>query len=78
MKPPLALTVRGGTSLTEKTGSWRFFKPILIGERCTGCGLCYLFCPDCAIYMTNEKFTINYEYCKGCGICAEECPMKAI
>jgi len=78
MKPSLALTVRGGTSLSEKTGDWRFFRPILKTEVCTGCGLCYLLCPDSAAHSVGKKFAINYTYCKGCGICAEECPANAI
>ncbi len=83
------LIVKGGTSLQEKTGAWRFFRPIIDEDSCTGCGRCYLFCPDSAVKITVIEtkvargrkrllFEFDYDYCKGCGICAEECPSGAI
>lgn len=79
------LIVYGGTSVQEKTGYWRFFRPILSEEKCTGCGRCYLLCPDSAVMLLEvsgkkRKFLpeFNYDYCKGCGICAEVCPVGAI
>lgn len=57
------------------TGTWRTFRPVLDKERCTGCLLCWIFCPEAC--MTKE-LEIDYRFCKGCGICAEECPRKAI
>jgi pyruvate ferredoxin oxidoreductase delta subunit len=43
------------------------------------CGICYVFCPDAAIYETEEGyFEADLYYCKGCGICAHECPTQAI
>jgi len=76
--------IRGGaihgvaTSLLIKTGGWRVFKPILDVSKCKQCKLCYWYCPDGCISMTDEAVEINYDYCKGCGICAEECPTDAI
>lgn len=60
------------------TGSWRSFRPIVDGEKCTKCGLCVIYCPDASIEMTNEGVEFDYDYCKGCGICANECPVDAI
>ncbi|MBW1796847.1 MAG: 4Fe-4S binding protein [Deltaproteobacteria bacterium] len=76
--------VRGGaihacaTSTLMKTGSWRVFKPVVETEKCEQCKLCYWYCPDACIQMTEEAIKIDYEYCKGCGICAAECPTHAI
>jgi len=70
------LTYDPGWSLDNKTGAWRSTKPILDHERCTECGLCWLYCPEACI--DSETFDIDYDYCKGCGICAEECRPGAI
>ena len=61
------------------TGSWRLgLKPVVDEEKCTGCGMCHLYCPDGAIRLVDGKARVDYTYCKGCGICAEECPSDAI
>jgi pyruvate ferredoxin oxidoreductase delta subunit len=76
--------VRGGgihacaTSKLMKTGAWRVFKPVVEPEKCKLCKLCYWYCPDACITMTDEAIEIDYDYCKGCGICATECPTDAI
>ncbi|MHC1567954.1 MAG: 4Fe-4S binding protein [Candidatus Syntropharchaeia archaeon] len=58
-----------------KTGTWRVFRPVKDEEKCTFCGLCYMYCPEAVI---DKNMEIDYDYCKGCGICANECPSKAI
>ena len=57
---------------------WRTFRPVVEAAKCTGCQICWTFCPEHSIDMVEKKSIINYTYCKGCGICAEECPVKAI
>lgn len=57
---------------------WRFRKPVVNGDICCHCGLCYLYCPTGCIVDRVSYFETNLEYCKGCGICAEECPTRAI
>jgi len=58
-----------------RTGSWRVFVPVVDKEKCNGCGICSLFCPDAVI---SRDLAIDLAYCKGCGICAHECQKKAI
>lgn len=61
-----------------KTGTWRTLKPIINREECTKCFICWKFCPDLAITLTDDNPEIDYDYCKGCGICANECPQNCI
>lgn len=66
------------TALAYPTGAWRYSRPIFDPEKCTGCGLCEMYCPDTCILVEQKKYYADYEYCKGCGICARECPADAI
>lgn len=76
---------KGGTSsnpsLSNKTGGWRTFKPI-VTEKCRACGICVSNCPEGCIIISDKnsrkKAVIDYDYCKGCLICLEVCPFKAI
>ena len=68
-----------GSTSQYQTGNWRAEKPIIELEKCSKCGLCYIFCPDAAINVNDEGYPeVDLFYCKGCGICAMECPKKAI
>ncbi|MGQ9654888.1 MAG: 4Fe-4S binding protein [Thermodesulfobacteriota bacterium] len=84
MREPAIQYIRGGaiharaTSVIVKTGGWRLFRPVLDPSKCKRCKLCYWFCPDSCITITDEAIEIDYQYCKGCGICCEECPTQAI
>lgn len=78
-------TSKPNTSLNNKTGSWRIFKPVTDYNICIGCSMCAKVCPDACILMKPQKKfdnklkpATNYDYCKGCGLCAKECPVKAI
>lgn len=64
--------------MDRDVSSWRLFRPEIDAGKCVGCRRCYIFCPEVAIAMAENKAEINYKYCKGCGICFEECPAKAI
>jgi len=67
------------SSLAYKTGSWRTFRPVFKGVKCTGCNLCVVYCPEGIVYSQAQKqYQANYDYCKGCGICAAECPQNDI
>ena len=82
--PPMAVSQHDMSY--NKTGSWRTLKPEVDPDKCTGCTICWKFCPESAIRLhTVEKNgkekvlpVINYDYCKGCGICWTECPADAI
>ena len=81
-KLPLSLA---GPGSMGRTGYWRTQRPVVNYERCTGCYLCWLYCPENVIEMMPGKGprgqdvpVINYDYCKGCGICAVACPVNAI
>ena len=68
-----------GSTLKNKTGGWRNFRPIYNYEKCTKCGICEIVCPDMAVKPREDGFfEYDYDYCKGCGICANECPEDAI
>ena len=57
---------------------WRTFRPVVDAEKCTGCRMCWVYCPEHCIDMVDGKSVIDFVYCKGCGICVEECPVDAI
>ncbi len=68
-----------GSASEYKTGTWRVQKPIWDDSKCIKCGVCWMFCPDAAIYQkVDGYFEANLNYCKGCGICARECWPGAI
>ncbi|MGD0997261.1 MAG: 4Fe-4S binding protein [Thermoleophilia bacterium] len=68
-----------GNSVDNETGGWRTNVPTIDPTKCTGCMLCYFYCPDAAIVIENDVATgIDLAHCKGCGICAAECPVDAI
>lgn len=61
-----------------KTGNWRSIRPVIHKEKCTGCALCWKFCPDACITLKDGKPDISFDHCKGCGVCATECPTNCI
>ena len=79
-KYPIGAAIKEpGSTIKNKTGSWRTLRPKVDEKKCTRCGICWSHCPDNAIKITKEKgAVINFDYCKGCGICAATCPFKAI
>jgi pyruvate ferredoxin oxidoreductase delta subunit len=84
MKVTEGAVVKGRTSLSYKTGSWRSERPVIRAEECKRCGICADVCPDSAVHeevdpgRDKPTYHIDYEYCKGCGMCAYECPADAI
>lgn len=80
----IKITAEPKSTLKNKTGSWRTFKPTTDYNKCISCGTCSQVCPEGCIAMESiqnyEKLKpiTDYDYCKGCGVCATECPVKAI
>lgn len=72
-------SINAGTSLENRTGNWKTFKPEVDFNRCIHCMFCVNYCPDICIPVKNEKrLETNLEMCKGCSICVEICPVKCI
>lgn len=68
-----------GCSQKYNTGDWRVKRPIVDKVKCINCLTCWLYCPDMAIKVKNEKLIEpDLEHCKGCGLCANVCPVKCI
>lgn len=81
----IEFTIKPGTTVASKTGSWRVFYPVVDHEICIGCGTCERVCPEGICFSTGQKnkkglifYDHDLDYCKGCGLCAKECPVKAI
>ncbi|MFH1233490.1 MAG: 4Fe-4S binding protein [Patescibacteria group bacterium] len=79
------ICVQPSTTIINKTGDWRTFKPKFLYDKCVACGICQNICPEGVISQTSKTnssgkmyYDCDYNYCKGCGLCAEECPSKAI
>ena len=60
------------------TRDWRSVTPHIDGAKCTGCQLCWKFCPEACVDITDKVPKIDMHYCKGCGVCAEECPAHCV
>lgn len=68
-----------GNSVLRKTGDWRIYTPSIDYGKCTDCMICYAYCPESAMTISEEgRPVIDMENCKGCLICYRECPTKAI
>lgn len=67
-----------GSTEKTKTGGWRAQRPIVNKEKCTKCGTCWMYCPDCSIVIKDDGADVDYDYCKGCLICVNVCPVKCI
>lgn len=75
--PHAGTVLEAGNANSYKTGSWRSFKPRWVEENCIQCLFCWIYCPDAAVRVKDEKMTgFDYDHCKGCGVCAMECPGK--
>ncbi len=78
MKLNIGGITEAGLSKKNKTGHWSYFIPVVDKDKCNGCGICELFCPDSCIEIDHKLCIVNGYYCKGCRICSRECPQDAI
>jgi 2-oxoacid:acceptor oxidoreductase gamma subunit (pyruvate/2-ketoisovalerate family)/2-oxoacid:acceptor oxidoreductase delta subunit (pyruvate/2-ketoisovalerate family) len=76
--PKIVAEIVGEKAPAGSKADWRTFRPVVDSEKCTGCRMCWVYCPEHCIDMVDDKSVIDYAYCKGCGICVEECPVGAI
>ncbi|NIM99977.1 MAG: hypothetical protein GTO24_18455, partial [candidate division Zixibacteria bacterium] len=54
-----------------ETGFWRTFCPVFDMSKCTGCLLCWIYCPEgCVERDEQDRPKVDFKYCKGCGVCA--------
>ena len=73
------LVAAPGSSVAYRTGGWRTEVPRFLVERCTGCDLCAVFCPEGIVFRVGpHEYDFDRDFCKGCGICAVECPTDDI
>ena len=78
MKLNIGGITEAGLSKNNRTGNWRAFLPVVDKEKCNGCEICEVFCPEGCAEINGKSFSVNEFYCKGCGICAYECPVSAL
>lgn len=81
-EPPTRGSARisaSANSVLRETGGWRTFRPVLAPDKCNGCWLCFVYCPEGVISMNrDDRPEIDYDHCKGCQICVHECPTHAL
>ena len=70
---PISMPTEGVAGFTS---AWSSQFPVVDHEKCNGCLLCWIFCPETLI--SREDRSIDLRYCKGCAVCARECPVNAI
>ncbi len=74
-----SIVVEPGSAEQYPTGGWRSQRSVHENDKCSKCGLCFIYCPEgCKVQLEDGYFDTNLFYCKGCGICAYECPKDAI
>jgi uncharacterized Fe-S center protein len=52
--------------------------PLVVPEKCRGCGTCVEVCPAGALALVGEKARLDPERCLGCGECMAVCLQSAI
>ena len=51
----------------------------VVGELCSGCGICIPLCPYDALSLNTEKLAeVSEALCEGCGTCIASCPSGAL
>ena len=50
----------------------------LIDRGCKLCDACFWACPKKAIFIQDNRASINQDKCVGCGICRDNCANEAI
>ena len=55
-----------------------FYNLTVDENNCSLCGACEHICPEHAIKVDKESFTLHTILCTGCSLCVDACPEKAI
>ena len=77
--PEGGMITEPGSSVQFDVSAWRTHRPEINRQKCTKCGMCWIYCPEGAIEMGEEgRYRINLLSCKGCAICEKGCAIKAI
>lgn len=50
----------------------------LDADKCTGCGLCVIVCPQAVFEMDEKAVIVDRDACMECGACALNCAPEAI
>jgi len=78
---PGGIIPQAGNAEEYHTGGWRTFRPVRDDDKCINCLQCWIYCPDNAIKVIDQKVAgipYDLDHCKGCGVCADICPVKCI
>lgn len=52
--------------------------PLILKDRCIGCGMCVKNCANDGVHVIDKKAVIDEDKCVGCGYCIAYCPKGAI
>jgi len=64
--------------LARLAGKWFWVKPLVVYDKCTGCGECEGICAASAVSMEDGKAKVSREECVSCLCCIEACPAGAM
>jgi uncharacterized Fe-S center protein len=70
-----------GMGFASRKGKLRqhsVMKPLVSNKKCTGCGVCVVWCPEDAISLKQDLAVIDSQRCIGCGECLTMCRFDAI
>jgi phosphoadenosine phosphosulfate reductase len=70
-----SFTVRGPTSKEVTEGTRLLIQTTQRIVQCTGCGICVQQCPQNAISLQNDQFTVDLLTCTHCQQCISYCPL---
>ena len=68
----------GRRALRDNVTNYHRYRVMLTAEHCYLCGACARICPEQAIRLHPDHFTLDNARCTGCGQCAVVCFPQAI